>query len=86
MFEIISFGKADASQSLLLSAGSTALAWGPVVALVAKALDVELDEITEWHEVVTADEDFAIASGPIAAAPRSSTPRCRSRQHRACPE
>ena len=67
MFEIMGFGKTDASQSLLLSAGSTALAWGPVVALVAKALDVELDEITEWHEVITADEDFAIASGPIAA-------------------
>ncbi len=67
MFEIMGFGKADASQSLLLSPGSTALAWGPVVALVAEALDVELDEITEWHEVITADEDFEIASGPIAA-------------------
>ncbi len=67
MFEIMGFGKADVSQSLLLSPGSTALAWGPVVALVAKALDVELDEITEWHEVITADEAFSIASGPIAA-------------------
>ena len=67
MFEIMGFGKTDPSQSLLLSPGSTALAWGPVVALVAEALDVELDEITEWHEVITADEDFTIASGPIAA-------------------
>ena len=67
MFEIMGFGKADASQSLLLSPGSTALAWGPVVALVAEALDVELDEITEWHEVIHAEEDFEIASGPIAA-------------------
>lgn len=67
MFEIMGFGKTDASQSLLLSPGSTALAWGPVVALVAEALGVELDEITEWHEVITADEDFTIASGPIAA-------------------
>src|SRR3954469_9814813 len=67
MFEIMGFGKTDPSQSLLLSPGSTELAWGPVVALVAAALDVELDESTEWHEVITADEDFEIASGPIAA-------------------
>ncbi len=67
MFEIMGFGKADDSQSLLLAPGSTAMAWGPVVALVAEALDVELDDITEWHEVLLADEDFEIASGPIAA-------------------
>jgi 4-hydroxy-tetrahydrodipicolinate reductase len=36
-----------------------------VVSLVAAALDVELDDITEWHEVLYADEDFEIASGPI---------------------
>jgi 4-hydroxy-tetrahydrodipicolinate reductase len=65
MFEIMGFGKEDPSQSLLLSPGSTALAWGPVVSLVAAALDVELDEITEWHEVLYADETFEIASGPI---------------------
>jgi len=60
MFEIMGFGKTDASQSLLLSPGSTALAWGPVVALVAEALGVELDEITEWHELIHADEAFEI--------------------------
>ncbi len=67
MFEIMGFGKADVSESLLLSPGSTALAWGPVVALVAQALDVELDEITEWHEVIRADEPFEIASGTVPA-------------------
>lgn len=67
MFEIMGFGKPDASTSLLLAAGSTALAWGPVIELVAAALDVELDGITEWHELITADEDFEIASGKIAA-------------------
>ncbi|HET8931700.1 MAG TPA: hypothetical protein VFN21_13650 [Acidimicrobiales bacterium] len=65
MFEIMGFGKADTSESLLLSPGSTAMAWGPVVALVAEALDVELDEITEWHEVIRADAPFEIASGTI---------------------
>lgn len=65
MFEIMGFGKPDTSTSLLLAQGSTTLAWGPVVAMVAAALDVELDEIVEWHEVIQADEEFSIASGPI---------------------
>ncbi len=67
MFEIMGFGKPDTSSSLLLAPGSTALAWGPVVELVAAALDVKLDGVTEWHEVIHADEDFEIASGPIPA-------------------
>jgi 4-hydroxy-tetrahydrodipicolinate reductase len=37
LFEIMGFGKADESASLLLAPGSTALAWGPVLALVARA-------------------------------------------------
>lgn len=67
MFEIMGFGKQDPSQSLLLSPGSTAMAWGPVVELVAKALGVELDSITEWHEIIRADEAFDIAPGRIEA-------------------
>lgn len=65
MFEIMGFGKPDTSTSLLLAPGSTALAWGPVIEMVAAALDVTLDEITEWHEVIYAAEEFEIASGPI---------------------
>ena len=65
MFEIMGFGKTDAKQSLLLSPGSIGLAWGPVIELVAAALDVEVDEITEWHEVLLAEEPFDIASGRI---------------------
>lgn len=67
MFEIMGFGKPDTSQSLLLAPGSTTLAWGPVLGLVAEAIGLHLDEIVERHEVITADEDFEIASGPIAA-------------------
>jgi len=67
MFQLMGFGKADASESLLLSAGSTAMAWGPVIELVAAALDVEIDGITESHEVILADADFEIAAGTIAA-------------------
>lgn len=68
MFDIMGFGKEDESQSLLLAPGSTAMAWGPVIELVAAALDVKLDRIAESHEVIHADTDFEIASGRIAAA------------------
>ncbi len=67
MFEIMGFGKKDVSESLLLSPGSTAMGWGPVVGLVAEALGVELDDITEWHEVITADTDIETASGLVEA-------------------
>ncbi len=67
MFEIMGFGKADPAQSLLLSPGSTTMAWGPVVALVAKSMGLELDEITEAHEILLADEDVTIASGVVEA-------------------
>ena len=67
MFEIMGFGKHEASESLLLSPGSTALAWGPVVAMVAAALGVELDGVEEHHELLHADRGFDIASGHIDA-------------------
>ena len=67
MFEIMGFGKERTDQSLLLSPGSTALAWGPVIELVAAAIGLELDEITERHEVIRADVDIEIASGTVPA-------------------
>jgi 2,4-diaminopentanoate dehydrogenase len=65
MFEIMGFGKSEPSESLLLSPGSTALAWGPVLELVASALGLELDSVTETSEVIRADTAFDIASGRI---------------------
>ena len=65
MFEIMGFGKTDASQSLLLSPGSTALAWGPVLELVAAAIGLELDSIEERHDLLMADADVLIASGTV---------------------
>lgn len=65
MFQIMGFGKEDPSQSLLLAPGSTTLAWGPVLHLVASAIGLALDDVRERHEVIYADEDFTIASGPI---------------------
>ncbi|CAN5655210.1 hypothetical protein BH10ACT1_BH10ACT1_34340 [soil metagenome] len=67
MFEIMGFGKERTDQSLLLSPGSTALAWGPVIELVAAAIGLELDEIIERHEIIRADEDIEIASGTVGA-------------------
>jgi hypothetical protein len=67
MFEIMGFGKPDPSQSLILSPGSTALAWGPVIELVATAMNVKVDEVTEWHDVLLADKPFDISSGRIEA-------------------
>ena len=67
MFEIMGFGKQEPNQSLLLSPGSTALAWGPVLGLVAKAIGLELASVEEWHEVIRADEDIEIASGTVPA-------------------
>ncbi|MCC5951102.1 MAG: hypothetical protein JJU45_03300 [Acidimicrobiia bacterium] len=67
MFDIMGFGQPDTSQSLLLAPGSTTLAWGPVLALVADALGATLDEVREWHEVIYAEEPFDIASGRIEA-------------------
>jgi 4-hydroxy-tetrahydrodipicolinate reductase len=65
MFEIMGFGKPDTSQSLLLAPGSTTLAWGPVIELVAAAIGVTLDRIEEQHEVLLADVDVPIASGTV---------------------
>jgi 4-hydroxy-tetrahydrodipicolinate reductase len=66
MFEIMGFGKQDPAQSLLLSPGSTALAWGPVLHLVASAIGLQVDEVVETHEVLRADDELTIASGTIA--------------------
>ena len=66
MFEIMGFGKPDTSQSLLLAPGSTTLAWGPVLHLVARAIGLELDDVQETHEILLADEDVEIASGTVA--------------------
>ncbi len=66
MFEIMGFGKDDPSQSLLLSPGSTAMAWGPVLELVAAGMGLQLDRIEERHEIIRAEHDLTIASGTVA--------------------
>mgnify|MGYP006343868877 CR=1 FL=1 len=65
MFEIMGFGKADEAESLLLAQGTTSIAWGPVIELVAQAVGLSFDEIVERHEVIHADEPIEIASGSV---------------------
>ena len=67
MFEVMGFGKSDEAESLLLAKGTTALAWGPVIELVAEAIGLSFDEIVERHEVIHADADLEIASGTVPA-------------------
>ncbi|MDZ7676467.1 MAG: hypothetical protein U5K30_15530 [Acidimicrobiales bacterium] len=67
MFEIMGFGKDSPDQSLLLAPGSTTLAWGPVLEMVAAALDISIERIEERHQLVHADRGFEIASGRIEA-------------------
>src|SRR3546814_17635957 len=71
MFEVMGFGKADPSESLLLSPGSTAWAWGPVLELVASAIGVQLERIEARHEVLIADLDVTIATGTVPEGPIS---------------
>ena len=65
MFDIMGFGRSSESESILLARGSTALAWGPVVSLVARSIGLRLDDIVERHEVIYASEDIEIASGTV---------------------
>ena len=65
LFEIMGFGKAEPTESILLSQGSTTLAWGPVISLVAESIGLSFDEIVERHEVIHADDDIEIASGTV---------------------
>lgn len=61
------FGKADTSSSFILAPGVSAGVWGPTVALIADAIGVKLDCITEAHRMLYADEDFDVPAAHIAA-------------------
>jgi hypothetical protein len=65
LFEVMGFGKPLGTMVPLLFPGSLTLAWGPSVKMVADALGLELDDITQRHEQVVADETFDISCGRI---------------------
>jgi 2,4-diaminopentanoate dehydrogenase len=67
LFDIMGFGKPIDEVPFILSPGILTTAWGSVVSQLAAGLDVELDEIVEWHDRVPATEAFDVASGRIEA-------------------
>jgi len=65
MFDVMGFGGSLDETPMLLMPGVLSLAWGSVVRQLAAGLGIELDEVTETHERVPAQEDFDIAAGHI---------------------
>jgi hypothetical protein len=67
LFDIMGFGQPHDAVPLLLAPGVLTMAWGSVVRQIAAGLDVQLDEVDEWHERRPAPEAFDVAAGRVAA-------------------
>lgn len=67
LFEVMGFGKPPGTMVPLLIPGALTIAWGPSVRMVAQALGVVLDDITQRYEQVVAPEAFDISCGRIEA-------------------
>ena len=65
LFDVMGFGRPLDEVPVLLRPGVLTMAWGGVVRQIADALDVELDEVGEWHQRYPAPETFEISSGTI---------------------
>ncbi len=65
LFEVMGFAKPPGTMCPLLIPGALSMAWGSSVRMVADALGVELDEITQLHEQEVAPESFDISCGHI---------------------
>jgi 4-hydroxy-tetrahydrodipicolinate reductase len=66
LFDTMGFGKPIDHTPMLLLPGVLTFAWGPVVAMIAAGLGVELDEITEHYEKWPAERDYETAAGTVA--------------------
>jgi hypothetical protein len=67
MVDAMGFGKPLDFTPLLELEGAQQFAWGPPIGLVATALGVELDEVTEKYERVITPRDLYVACGTIPA-------------------
>ena len=67
MVTAMGFGKPLDFTPLLELEGAQSFAWGPPIGLVARALRVELDEVTEKYERVITPRDLEVACGTIPA-------------------
>lgn len=66
------FGKPLDELPLLLLPGSLGLAWGGTIRLLAEGLGLELDEITQHYECLSAPRDLETPMGPIAKGTRAA--------------
>ncbi len=65
MFEVFGFGQAPEHRPIMALPGVQAGTWGPVVRMVAAALDVELDEVRETYEQEPTPRRLEVASGVV---------------------
>lgn len=66
LFETMGFGQPLEHTPILLTPGVLTLAWGGAVKVIAEALGLTLDEITETYEKRPAPESFDIPSGRVS--------------------
>jgi len=67
MITAMGFGKPLDFTPLLELEGAQQFAWGPPIGLVAKALGVTLDKVTESYQRVPTPRDLHVACGTIPA-------------------
>ena len=67
MMDAMGFGKPPDFTPLLELEGAQQFAWGPPIGLVARALGVELDDVTERYDRITTPRDLHVACGTIPA-------------------
>lgn len=67
MFDVMGFGMPMDYTPLLSLNGAQKFAWGPPVGMVARALDITLDDVTENYERVATPRELVVACGVIEA-------------------
>jgi 4-hydroxy-tetrahydrodipicolinate reductase len=67
LFDIMGFGRPLDQTPLLLQPGMLTTAWGSVVRQLAAGLGVELDEVEQVYERLSAPDTFEVTSGIIEA-------------------
>lgn len=65
LFEVMGFGKPLDFQALMLLPGALTMVWGPVVEMLAAALDVQLDSIRESIERWAAEREYDVGLGVV---------------------
>jgi hypothetical protein len=67
MMDVMGFGRPLDHPALLAMPGALLSAWGPVIGLIADALDVEVEQIREQVDRVATDRTLEVACGTIEA-------------------